>query len=208
MYDLNVYAAECREANDRWWRDPMTGEPLTRNKGELLALVHSEVSECWEGLQQNLPDDKLPHRSMEEVELVDALIRIFDYAGAYGLDLQGAYAALTESDHSGDLNEYAIQCGQWCGGRGRTLRREDLLLEVHGEVSKCLEGVRKDAPDKIVPVRRAEEVRLCMAVALICEYAGLTGLDLQGAYEEKMAYNAKRADHTFAGRLAAGGKKF
>jgi hypothetical protein len=36
-------------------------------------------------------DDKLPHRSMAEVELADCLIRIFDYAGAYGYDLEGAY---------------------------------------------------------------------------------------------------------------------
>ncbi len=44
-----------------------------------------------EGERKNLMDDKLPHRSMAEVELVDALIRIFDYAGAFGYDLQGAY---------------------------------------------------------------------------------------------------------------------
>ncbi len=37
-------------------------------------------------------DDKLPHRRMIEVELADLLIRVFDYAGAYGYDLAGAYA--------------------------------------------------------------------------------------------------------------------
>lgn len=88
---LKDYSAECRLANDQWWRCLITGEPLTRNKGELLALIHSEVSECLEGVRKNLMDDKLPHRRMEEVELADALIRIFDYAGGYGLDLEGAY---------------------------------------------------------------------------------------------------------------------
>ena len=35
-------------------------------------------------------DDKLPHRSMIEVELADAVIRIADLAGALNLDLGGA----------------------------------------------------------------------------------------------------------------------
>lgn len=104
MKTLKDYATECRAANDQWWRDLTTGEPLTRNKGELLALIHSEISECLEGVRKNLMDDKLPHRRMEEVELADALIRIFDYAGGFGLDLHGAYLEkmaynATRADH-------------------------------------------------------------------------------------------------------------
>lgn len=89
--NLNDYATESHAANVKWWKDLETGEPLTRNKGELLALIHSEVSECLEGVRKNLMDDKLPQRRMEEVELADTLIRIFDYAGGFGLDLEGAY---------------------------------------------------------------------------------------------------------------------
>ena len=70
-----------------WWRDPSTGERIERNKGELIALMHSELSECLEGVRKDCADDKLPHRKMEEVELADAVIRIFDYAGGVGLNL-------------------------------------------------------------------------------------------------------------------------
>lgn len=102
--DLNQYAAEVHAANKKWWIDIDTGSPLSRNKGELLCLIHSEISECLEGVRKGLPDDHLPHRSMEEVELADALIRIFDYAAGYGLDLQGAYSDkmaynATRADH-------------------------------------------------------------------------------------------------------------
>lgn len=89
--DLNTYSQECHVANEKWWRDIATGERIERNKGELLCLIHSEISEAMEGERKGLMDDKLPHRRMAEVELVDALIRIFDYAGAFGYDLQGAY---------------------------------------------------------------------------------------------------------------------
>jgi NTP pyrophosphatase (non-canonical NTP hydrolase) len=91
MTPLNALAHECHAANKTWWYHPYSGEPLQRNKGELLMLIVSEIAEAMEGERKGLQDDKLPHRRMAEVELVDALIRIFDYAGAYEYDLDGAY---------------------------------------------------------------------------------------------------------------------
>lgn len=87
---LNQLSVECYTANAHWWTDPATGKRIERNKGELLCLIHSEISECMEGERKNLMDDKLPHRRMAEVELADVLIRVFDYAGAFGYDLDGA----------------------------------------------------------------------------------------------------------------------
>lgn len=51
------------------------------------ALQHSEISEAVEGVRKNLPDDHLPHRSMEVAELADTVIRILDYAGGYNMPL-------------------------------------------------------------------------------------------------------------------------
>jgi NTP pyrophosphatase (non-canonical NTP hydrolase) len=78
-----------------WWHDPKTGESVTTNPmcfSQKLCLIHSEVSEAMEGDRKALQDDKLPHRPMREVELADAVIRIFDLAGAYELDVAGAIA--------------------------------------------------------------------------------------------------------------------
>ncbi len=89
---LNEMAVEIFTKNAHWWHDPVTGARLNRNKGELLMLVVSEVVECMEGERRNLMDDHLPHRKMAEVELADIVIRVLDYAGAYGYDLDGAIA--------------------------------------------------------------------------------------------------------------------
>jgi len=91
VYYINDLAREVHEANRKWWVDLQTGEPLNRNAGELIALIHSELSEALEGTRKNLMDDKLPHRKMEEVEMADALIRILDYCAGRGLDIGGAY---------------------------------------------------------------------------------------------------------------------
>ena len=88
---INDLADDVHENNKKWWVDIHTGEPLKRNVGEMLCLVHSEISEGMEGHRKGLMDDKLPHRSMLEVELADAVIRIFDIAAGLGLDLGGAY---------------------------------------------------------------------------------------------------------------------
>lgn len=86
---LNDYSELCHAASHRWWYTE-EGEPVERNKGEMLMLIVSEVAEAMEGERKGLMDDKLPHRLMAEVELADALIRIFDYAGAHGYDMEGA----------------------------------------------------------------------------------------------------------------------
>lgn len=90
--NLNELSQVCHEEAKAagWHTDINTGELLDRNKGEMLALIHSEISEALEGERKNLMDDKLPHRPMAEVELADAIIRICDYAGRFGYDLGGA----------------------------------------------------------------------------------------------------------------------
>ncbi len=68
-------------------------------------LMVSEIAEAMEGERKDLMDDKIPTRKMAEVELVDVLIRLFDYAGGFGYDLQGAFEEkmlfnATRKDHS------------------------------------------------------------------------------------------------------------
>ena len=71
----------------KWYFDPKTGKPIERNFGEVVALMHSELSEALEAHRKNLMDDKLPHRTGVEAEFADTIIRIFDTAAKLKLKL-------------------------------------------------------------------------------------------------------------------------
>lgn len=78
---LQDLAKQVHAANSKWWHDLNTGEPIVRDRGNLIALIHSELSEALEGERKNLMDDKLPQYPMAVVEMIDAIIRELDYLG-------------------------------------------------------------------------------------------------------------------------------
>jgi len=163
---LNEMAQRVHKVNIKWWQDPATGLPITRNKRGLLALVISELCECLEGERKDLMDDHLPERKM-----ADAFIRLLDFA-----------------------------CG--CSYKFRTMvicdaipvDKADALFDIMKAVTLIDETLDGD--------------QISLTIALICFYCDTHYYDLMGAYEEKMTYNAQRADHKHEARLKPGGKQF
>lgn len=70
-----------------WWDSE-------RNDGELIALMHSELSEALEALRHgDPPSGHIPEFTGLAEELADVIIRIMDMAEYKKLDLSGAIMA-------------------------------------------------------------------------------------------------------------------
>lgn len=50
-----------------------------RNEAEMIALMHSELSEALEAMRKGVCDQHLPQYSGVAVEMADTIIRILDY---------------------------------------------------------------------------------------------------------------------------------
>ncbi len=102
---FNLLAEEIHNlAIEKGWWDK------ERNDGELLALIHSELSKCLEFLRQGNPsDDKIPDFCGGVAELADTVIRCIDMAVAREWDLGSAilhkheYNKTREVRHGGKL---------------------------------------------------------------------------------------------------------
>lgn len=95
-------------------------------------------------------------------------------------------------------------------GYGKLIQRNvgELLMLCVSELAEAMEGHRKNLSDDKLPHRPQIEVELADCLIRIFDLAGGLELDLGGAFDEKMEYNAQRADHKIENRLKEGGKKY
>lgn len=66
-----------------WWDDK-------RTVGEIIALCHSELSEALEAYRKDEPMCWMNHGKPDgiAVEMVDCVIRVFDYLAGEGIDIE------------------------------------------------------------------------------------------------------------------------
>jgi NTP pyrophosphatase (non-canonical NTP hydrolase) len=85
--DEMMETAHAINVKNGWWEQD-------RNDGELIALMHSELSEALEHLRHgNPPSDHIPTFSGVEEEMADVVIRVLDFCSARNLRITEAINA-------------------------------------------------------------------------------------------------------------------
>ena len=81
--------ASYKNAKDHGWHDEK------RTIGDLIALMHSELSEALEEHRNGKSPNEIYYNESKPskpegipIELADCIIRIFDFCGLYGIDLE------------------------------------------------------------------------------------------------------------------------
>lgn len=192
----NQLAAEIHQQNvdAGWWTSLETKMPITplfgekglvlhrRNIGEIFALIHSELSEGYEGNLFEKPDQHLPKYSNYHIEVADAAIRLYDLAGAYKVYIP---------DNIEDFNlddEEIVLLQQYNLGASNAL------------ASRAFEGFRKNDMEKAFRY-------IAMTILHLYEFAEYWDIHLSFYIAEKRKYNQDRQDHKIENRLKPDGKK-
>lgn len=110
---------------------------------------------------------------------------------------------------SKEIHEYNREAGWWDGRADDDKEFAAVKIAlIHSEVSEMLEGVRKGLMDDHLTHRPMEEVEAADILIRLFDLAGARKWDLDGAVEEKRAYNKQRADHKKEIREGKNGKHF
>lgn len=108
---------------------------------------------------------------------------------------------------SNQIHADNVKAGWWDQADNPLIVATKIAL-IHSEVSEAMEGDRRGLMDDHLPQHTMLACELGDVFIRLADLAGFLKIDLGRVIADKLAYNAKRADHKPENRKAKGGKKY
>jgi len=167
--DLAVQIHKDNKAKGFWPADVST-----RNIGEALCLVHSELSEAIQAVVEDERDDKLTQYAAFDVEIVDAMIRLLDLSGAFHIN----------------FNEYEMSAFS----PGRFTGIDTDIAEVRLALDAALEAHRKSTviPQGMYQGMLEWQHQIVWAFGILVGICEKYGIDYDDVLRDKILFNRSR----------------
>lgn len=205
MRDAAGDIIDCFNASNRagWWSmdNPLGKVNITRR----FNLIHSELAEATEADRRGARDSHLPLYPGVLVEFADAYIRTCDILGAItAADVSGAFGNYLGKTIAAAIN---IDGEPWDPIKDGGAEISSIIFSLHNLTDSLAMSI-------LLPGEEADDVYVT-ATGVLASYSVAAealyrryGITLREVIDEKMAYNAHRADHKPEARRAKGGKAY
>jgi hypothetical protein len=169
------------------------------NLNKLASVVHAANIKWWQDINTGKPIARNPYELLALA--ISEVSECLEGERKGLMDDKLPHRKMAEVE----MADTKIRLLDFAAGFGYNLQKYNLMDQIPENKGEALHSLMS----YIIHIANSNTPAwICLSLAFIEAYCKKHGYDLQGAFDEKIAFNAQREDHKHEARRIAGGKQF